>query len=183
MISLQDWAEYYFKMGIYVNPPCLNINYSDRDAWSIFKQTLEDVKSYDWQTIEGFYGVSGKQGIRVLRLNIGKDRPLYRSYCIKKIFVLLNLERYPWVIDTQNALEIVINCESFFDAFTFDTFEDLLLIYKGNFTLPYTANDAVFYFNGVPTIKPTVIARSSLANVIEVLKKDTHFNKRRNTDM
>lgn len=131
MISLQDWAEYYFKMGIYVNTPCLNINYSDMDAWSIFKQTLEDVKSYDWLTCKGFYGVSGKQGIRVLRLNIGKDVPLYRNYCVNKIFALLNLERYPWIIDTSDAMEIIINCQSFFNPNTFDFFEDMLLNLQG----------------------------------------------------
>lgn len=143
MISLQKGAEYYFKEDL-CQSPCLNINYLDLDAWRLFKLTLDDVKNYDWQTCNGFYDVSSKQRIRVLRLNINKGNLLYRSHCVNKIFALLNLDRYTWVIDTQDTLEIVINCRSFFDPFAFDTFENILLIYKGNFTLPFTDNNIFF---------------------------------------
>lgn len=178
MKNLEEWAEYYYKMGIYIYPSYLDFDWKDTSAWSSFSQSIEDVRNYQWKLCDSFSGLSGQQGIRVLRLNISKESPLYRSYCIDKIFTLLNLERYPWVIDTQDALEIIINCHSFFDMKVFNDFKDFLLIFKGYFTLPFTGSKDTFYFNGVPTIKPAIVTQDSLASAIEVLKKDNHFIKR-----
>lgn len=178
MRTLRDWAEYYYEMGILVYPfPSQHYPWDSVEEWATFNQTLQIVRNYKWELFESLMGVSGKNGIRVLRLNINKEDAEYRSYCIDRIFSLLKLERYPWVIDTKDALEIIINCQSFFPPETFFGFRDMVLIYKGNFPLPCTGEEASFYFNGIPTIKPAVITQKALADCIEVLKGDVKFIK------
>lgn len=178
MKTLQEWAEYYCEMGIYIYPSYLQFDWSKPEIWKTFKQTINDVRNYNWKISNDLAGLSGKQGIRVLRLNIDKEESLYRNYCINKIFAILNLERYPWVIDTQDAVEIIINSPSFINSFKYDSFKDFLLIYKGFFELPVLNNGVSFYFNGIPTIKPAVISEKSLISCFDILMQDSHFIKR-----
>lgn len=175
MKTLQDWAEFYYRNGIYVYPPS---GYFDLSKWSTFKETLKDAMSYDWHKYSSIYGMAGKRGIRLLRFNFKEKDELYKKCYIKKVLALLNLDRYPWVIDTGDGIEILINCPSFVDCGMWDKFEDFTVIYKSFFALPALTTKPSFYFHGIPTIKPAYIKEKSLINCINVLNDDTTFLNR-----
>lgn len=168
MKSLQDWAEYYYSKGIYVWMP--GGRPFDWSEWrSSYRQSLADVKAYNWKIAHDVYGVAGKRGIRVLSIKTNNADENTRDVFVKKVLELLNLDKYPWVISDTDSFSVIFDCIVTGNKIE-DIFGNVSILYEGVFALPSSNSSVKFYFNGIPTIKPIQIRNKTLENCVEVLK-------------
>ena len=64
-MNIQEWAEYYFNKGINVISDNEHFDWVD---WRHKKQTIEELRGYNWASAKDIYAEVGKKGIRVLSL-------------------------------------------------------------------------------------------------------------------
>ena len=65
MKTIKEWAEFYFQKGINICPDNVCFVWSE---WRLKKQTLDELKGYDWNNVTDLYAVIGKKGIRAFSL-------------------------------------------------------------------------------------------------------------------
>ena len=106
-MSIQDWAEYYFNKGINVIPDNEHFDWVD---WRHKKQTIEELRGYDWASAKDIYAVVGKKGIRVLSILRVENKSIdLRNLLIERSLSLLGLPfDYPWVIDYCDAICVLV---------------------------------------------------------------------------
>lgn len=168
MKDLQEWAEYYYSKGFYVwMPDDRPFNWNE---WrSSYKQTLADVKTYNWKIGHQVCGVAGKKGIKVLSLKVENLNNTSKNILVKKVLGLLDLDNYPWVTFDSKTISIIVDCVDT-GSKTLEDFTGFSVLYEGVFTLPTSYSTEKFYFNGIPIERPRQVRKVTFDNCIEVLK-------------
>ena len=88
-MNIQEWAEYYFNKGINVIPDNEHFDWTD---WRHKKQTIEELRGYDWASAKDIYAVVGKKGIRVLSiLRVENESIDLRNLLVERALSLLGL--------------------------------------------------------------------------------------------
>ena len=106
-MNIQEWAEYYFNKGINVIPDNEHFDWVD---WRHKKQTIEELRGYNWASAKDTYAVVGKKGIRVLSLlRVENESENYRNLLVERAISLLGLPYdYPWIVDYVDAICVFV---------------------------------------------------------------------------
>ena len=174
MNNLQEWAEFYFNKGINVIPDNEHFKWSD---WRHKKQTIEELKGYDWASAKDIYAVVGKKGIRVLSLlRVENESVNYRDLLVERAISLLGLPYdYPWVVDYGDAVCVFVESADDIQGMMNQKYRDIELLWQDTLCLP-TGGSIHFYwgnfYGGLPQKRPAHISNDVLLKCFETLRKD-----------
>lgn len=166
MQTLQEWANYYQRMKVWVFPFSL-----EEVAWKFWKDKkdadyLALFKTWDWDGESGLKLVVGKKGIRMIELS---DREQ-----LSEVLSLLELpDDYPWIIDSVQGLGIVVDTPSAtHSVFGLGNKSNSYcrLLWEGYYVLPSIHVSQYFYKNRMPTDHPSQVLDSLFVNCLNYLK-------------
>lgn len=170
MKTIQDWAEYYFNKGINVIPDNEHFDWAD---WRHKKQTIEELRGYDWASAKEIYAVVGKKGIRVLcLLRVGEESIDYRDLLIERTLSLLDLPYdYPWVVDYGDAISIFVESADDIQGMKSQKYLDMELLWQDTLTLPTNGS---IHFNScqLPNDRPAHVQNKDLLKCMDTLRED-----------
>lgn len=174
MKTLKEWAEFYYQKGINICPDNVSFDWTD---WRLNKQTLEELKAYDWDTAKAIYAVVGKKGIRALSLleveNLSVD---YRDKLLKRVLSLLGLSKdYPWVVDFTDALCVIIESADI-PGMKNKKYKDMELLWQDTIAMP-PYQGIHFYSCSIPNERPTHIPNDVLFKCMDTIRDDRLGNK------
>lgn len=173
--NIQDWAEHYYNLGIYVFPVGTPFNWAK--DWRHRKQTIEEVRQYSW-TSQGVKGVAGGVGIRVLVFNVENTTDTQKTDLINKVLKMLNLNRYPWVIERSNRILIPIYSGIGNGSMSREDFGGAYIYWEHDFTLPTPDSVSRFFFRGMPLIRPKAVNKDILLNCAKAIGEEIGASKR-----
>ena len=111
MNTLQEWAEFYKELRVWVYP--FN-DYYESFEWKHWRNTEEqgyedEFKTYNWNAAKGINIVTGKKGVIVLRFP--KDEDIrYANNSLSNVLSVLGLPHdYDWVIESETTLSVLID--------------------------------------------------------------------------
>lgn len=171
MTSLQDWAEYYFNKGINVIPDSEHFDWAD---WGHKKQTIEELRGYDWASAKDIYAVVGKKGIRVLSiLRVVDESKDLRNLLVERALSLLGLPfDYPWVIDYCDAICVLVESADDIKGMKSQKYRDIELLWQDTLSLP-TGSSIHFYYGNTPQKRPAHVSKNLLLKCFETMRKDS----------
>lgn len=169
-MTIQDWAEFYFNKGINVIPDCEPFDWTD---WRLKKQTIEELRGYDWTSAKELYAVVGKKGIRVLSLlRMGDDSIDYRNLLVERTLSLLGLPYdYPWIVDFGDAISIFMESADDIQGMKSQKYRDMELLWQDTLTLP-TNGSIHFYACQQPNDRPAHVQNKDLLKCMDTLRDD-----------
>ena len=172
MNSIQEWADCYKGLKIWVYP---YKDYSDQFHWLDWRNLKDseyESETFDWSSANGINVIAGKKGIMVLRFR--KDNsPQYTTNSILKILSILELQQdYEWVIEGNTFFAIIIDvCNMPMGKIQKD-FKDFQIIYEDSFILPPGIEHYESYFrNGLPKSHPTQFHWNVLFGKLQEINK------------
>jgi hypothetical protein len=174
MNNIQEWAEFYFNKGINVIPENEHFEWSD---WRQKKQTIEELRGYDWTSAKDIYAVVGKKGIRILSLlRVENESVDYRDLLVERAISLLGLPYdYPWVVDYGDAICVLVESADDIQGMKNQRYRDIELLWQDTLCLP-TGGSIHFYwgniYGGLPQKRPAHISNDVLLKCFETLRKD-----------
>ena len=179
MNSLQEWAEYYRQMRLWVFP--YNIGDTSMAYWKYWRdikepQYLDQYESYNWDNADGLKVVVGKKGIRILILN-SIENEKSKMECLHRALAILKLPAdYSWIIEIGNRYAIIVDTPSDIMGMGNRTYAECLLLWEGSFVMPSSSNDRLFYKNRLPENHPMQIKNESLFACIRNLRNSHSTN-------
>ena len=169
MNTLQEWADYYLKMGIYTFPSNQEFNWND---WRNLPEAQKTYQSVYWSKASGMVGVAGIKGIRILHIKSIKGRDnIYKQQLVQKILDLLELQRYPWVFYPSDSISILVETPDDQGNKQSDKEENIELLWQDKFYIPYKDSMTSCYYNALPLIKPAHISSELLISCFNILKE------------
>ena len=170
MDTLQEWADYYQKMGIFTFPSNQEFNWND---WRSISEAQKTYQTVFWSKASGMVGVAGIKGLRVLHIKNLKDKDvLYKKQLIQKMLGLLGLQRYPWVFYSSDSVSILIETPDDQGSKKSKKEENIELLWQNKFYIPCKDSTISFYYNALPLDKPAHISSELLIICYNVLKEE-----------
>ena len=174
MNNIQEWAEFYFNKGINVIPDNEHFEWSD---WRHKKQTIEELRGYDWASAKDIYAVVGKKGIRVLSLlRVENESVNYRDLLVERAISLLGLPYdYPWVVDYGDAICVFVESADDIQGMKNQKYSDIELLWQDTLCLPLGGSIHFYwgdFYGGLPQKRPAHISNDLLLKCLETLRKD-----------
>lgn len=161
MKTIQDWAETYIKLRIWICP------YKEKygsfyKEWKLVK-TDDDYQSFfnhvNWNDEEGIELITGKKGSMVISFRKDEESN-YSKQSLLKVLSILGLPKdYDWVIESDYSYGIVLDVHSLpFGKITKD-YRDFHLYWEDYYPLPPGTNNYNNWFtNGLPRKHPEAMA-------------------------
>lgn len=171
MNIIQDWAEYYFNNGINVIPDNEHFDWAD---WRHKKQTIEELRGYDWASANDIYAVVGKKGIRILSILKVEDASIdLRNLLVERALSLLGLPYYyPWVVDYCDAICVFVESADDIQGMKSQKYRDIELLWQDTLILP--TNGSIHFYYGVhPQKRPTHVSNDLLLKCLDAMRKDS----------
>jgi hypothetical protein len=170
MRTIKGWAEFYFNKGINVIP---DSEYFDWADWRHKKQTIEELRGYDWDSAKDIYAVVGKRGIRVLSLlGVGNESIEYRDLLVERSLSLLKLPYdYPWIVDFGDAISIFVESADDIPGMKSQKYADMELLWQDTLTLP-TNGSIHFYYSQLPNNRPAHVLNNDILKCMDILRED-----------
>lgn len=170
LITLRDWAEYYYSMGLSV--------YSSNAIRSklpcYFFPIRSIVDSFDWEGSEWIGGIAGADKLTVITFtfNLEEVNFDYVFTVVSRFLYLVDVYNYPWVIWQGDQISVLLHCHfqnnqgrQDFGAFT--------IIWTGFYRLPFIVDrlstTTRFYFGSIPIEYPKIIKCDVLWSALEKL--------------
>jgi hypothetical protein len=176
MKTLQEWAEYYKKLGVWVYP---YKDYSEQFQWLHWRNMKdsdydEEFNTYDWSLAEGINLVTGKKGILVL--SFAKDENIkYATNSLLKFLSLLGLsQNYDWVIEGDTYFSIVLDVHTMPMGRINKKYKDFVIRYEDSYILPPVdniTNHESHFRNGYPISRPQQLSWTYLSKSIGEIEK------------
>lgn len=168
MISLQDAAEYYEALGLWVVPNDVTDTFQDTiDAYHV-----QDISRYDWANSTSIKCVLAQKEVRAVVLHKFREKSeRYNYQYLKRVLYKLGLKRYPWVIRTPDKFIIVVQSDNKPGQENIYT-RPISLFLKGYLYLPFEDSSNQFYYNGIPTISPEHISIARLLRCFRELAEE-----------
>lgn len=169
-MNIQEWAEYYFNKGINVIPDNEHFDWTD---WRHKKQTIEELRDYDWASAKEIYAVVGKKGIRVLSiLRVENESIDLRNLLVERALSLLGLPfDYSWVIDYCDAICVLVESADDIQGMKSQKCRDIELLWQDTLSLP-AGGSVHFYFGEQPRKRPAHVSNDLLLKCFETMRKD-----------
>ena len=170
-MDIQDWAEYYFNRGINVIPDNEHFDWVD---WRHKKQTIEELRDYDWASAKDIYAIVGKKGIRVLSILKVEDESIdLRNILVERALSLLELPYdYPWVVDYCDAICVFVESADDIQGMKSLKYNDIELLWQDTLCLP-TGGSTHFFYGEKPQKRPTHVSNDLLLKCFETMRKDS----------
>ena len=171
MNNLQEWAQWYQHMQIWVYPYNQDKKMDDWGYWREIKEdsTYTNLSSkWNWNDT-GIKLVVGKKGIRCLLLKRYYSRD--KDKIISKILEYLNLPSdYSWITENDGCMCIIVdtpNISPKTKGLSNIEFNELKLLWQGGIIMPPSNGVVRFYKNRSPKVHPTQISDDILLDSIE----------------
>lgn len=170
-MNIQEWAEYYFNKGINIIPDNEHFDWAD---WRHKKQTIEELRGYNWASAKDIYAVVGKKGIRVLSLlRVENESVDYRDLLVERAISLLGLPYdYPWVVDYGDAICVFVESADDIQSMKSQKYRDIELLWQDTLTLP-TGSSMHFYHGEQPQKRPMHVSNDELLKCFDAMRKDS----------
>ena len=170
-MSLQDWAEFYFNKGIDVIPDNEHFDWAD---WRHKKQTIEELKGYDWDSAKDIYAIVGKKGFRVLSiLRVANESIDLRTLLVERALSLLGLPYdYPWIVDYGDAICVFVESADDIPGMKSQKYRDIELLWQDTLVLP-TSGSIHFFYGEQPQKRPTHVTNDLLLKCFDAMRKDS----------
>lgn len=171
-MNIQEWAEYYFNKGINVIP---DNEHFDWVEWRHKKQTIEELRGYNWASAKDIYAVVGKKGIRVLSLlRVENESVNYRDLLVERAISLLGLPYdYPWIVDYGDAICVFVESADDIQSIKNQKYRDIELLWQDTLCLP-TGSSIHFYYGNTPQKRPAHVSNNLLLKCFETMRKDSN---------
>lgn len=170
MDTLQEWADYYLKMGIYTFPSNQEFNWND---WRNLPEAQKTYQSVYWSKAFGMVGIAGIKGIRVLHIKDLNDKDeLYKYQLVQKILCLLGLKRYPWIFYSSDSISLLVETSDDQGNKQSDKEDNIELLWQDKFYIPCKNYMTSFYYNALPMTKPAHISSELLITCYNILKEE-----------
>ena len=180
MKTLQEWAKYYQKLGIWVLP------YPSQAGWDSFWKRKSDKDYYNiskrwtWNEDKGLHLVVGRKGVRVIELLKNSCEGDTTKHLLKALRLLRLPEDYSWIIERKDRLGIIIaTLEDSVDiSKSWNGYHgrDLLLV-EGHYVLPPSNDSIKFYKDRLPNEFPNMVDSKVLFGYVERIDNNTGVSK------
>lgn len=179
MNTLQQWAEFYKGLRIWIYPYHDSFEQFEWRHWRNMDRLdyEKEFKTYDWNAANGINFIAGKKGIMGIRFPKDEDVRYAMNSLLKVLSILGLPQDYDWVIESETAFSIFIDVCNMPIGRIQKKHKDFELIYEEAFILPPGINHyECFFKNGFPKMYPSQIPWNILTEkFLEIEKQSLIF--------
>ena len=174
MKTIQDWAEFYKDLRVWVSP-CKDAHTSFYREWKPVRNDDDYKVLFDqtaWNTQDGIELITGKKGSMVISFRKDEENNYSKQSMLKVLSILGLPKDYDWVVESDYTYGIVLDVHSLPMGKITKNYRDFHLYWEDFYPLPPGVNSYKYWFtNGLPRKHPEAIAWSVFVDKLQEIDK------------
>lgn len=174
MRTIQEWAEYYKNLRVWISP-CMDVHANFYREWKPIKND-NDYKIFfgqtAWKTKDGIELITGKKGSMVVSFRKDEESN-YSKQSLFKVLSILGLPKgYEWVVESDYSYGIVLDVHSLPSGKITKDYRDFHLYWEDFYPLPPGTSEYKYWFtHGLPRQHPESMAWNVFVEKLQEIDK------------